>query len=681
MKYTPTICPYCGCGCGLNLVTVNGKVKGVEPWKRNPVNHGKLCPKGNFCHEFIHHPDRLKNPLIKEKHGLKEVGWDTALEKIASRLISIKKDDPDALAFLASARCTNEDNYLLQKFARLVIGTNNIGNCADLCHGPSVAGLSLTLGSGAMTNSLDDLKEADCIFIIGSNTLEQHPLIGRRVLQAKKEGARLIVADPRFTITAQHADLYLPLEPGRDIALINSMMHVILSEGLEDKKFIEKRTRNFEKLKDVINDYPPYKAEDLTGIPANKIIKSAIFFGEANRASILYSMGVTQHKQGTDNVKSLSNLSLLTGNLGKRGTGVNPLRGQNNVQGVCDMGGLPLFLPGYQKLVLDPVREKIGSQWNCSGLSGVPGLQLVEIMEAVYDGSVRGMYIMGENPMVSDPELSHIQKSLEKLDLLVVQDIFLTETAKLADFILPATSWAEKEGTFTSTERRVQRIRKAVAPPGKAREDWNIIRDLAQKMGSDKFEYNSAAEIFDEIRRVTPQYAGITFKRLRKAEGVQWPCPHEEHPGTTVMHQEKFPTADGKGSFIPVHFKDDPKLNNNEYPFILTTGRVIFQYQTGTMTRRSKTLEKESPEAYVEINLDDAEDIGIKNRELLEIHTRQGALSLKAQITPNIKRGVLFIPFHFAEIGANVLTSGEFLDPVSKMPEFKVSAARIEKIS
>jgi formate dehydrogenase (coenzyme F420) alpha subunit len=681
MKYTPTICPYCGCGCGLNLVTVNGRVKGVEPWKRNPVNHGKLCPKGNFCHEFIHHPDRLFKPLMKGKNGLKEVEWNEALEKIATRLVAMKNDDPDSIAFLASARCTNEDNYLLQKFARLVIGTNNIGNCADLCHGPSVAGLSLTLGSGAMTNSMEDLEESDCIFIIGSNTLEQHPLIGRRVLRAKNEGAKLIVADPRFTITAKHADLYLPLEPGRDIALINSMMHVILSESLEDQKFINERTKNFEKLKDVINDYPPEIAEDLTGIPADKIIKSAIYYGEANTASILYSMGVTQHKHGTDNVKSLSNLALLTGNMGKKGAGVNPLRGQNNVQGACDMGGLPLFFPGYQKLVLDPVRDKIESKWGCNSLSGVPGLQLVEIMDAIYDGSIRGMYIMGENPMVSDPELGHIQKSLEKLELLVVQDIFLTETAEFADFILPSSSWAEKEGTFTSTERRVQRIRKATAPPGEAREDWAIIRDLAKKMGSNKFEYNSALHIFEEIRKVTPQYEGITSRKLEKAGGVQWPCPLEKHPGTQVMHQETFPTNDGKGSFIPVHFKADSKIRSYEYPFILTTGRVIFQYQTGTMTRRSKTLDKQSPEAYVEINKEDANDLDIKNRELLKIYTKQGVLSLKAKKTADIKRGVLFIPFHFAEMGVNVLTSGEFLDPVSKMPEFKVSAARIEKIS
>jgi formate dehydrogenase (coenzyme F420) alpha subunit len=679
LNYTPTICPYCGCGCGLNLVTVDDQVRGVEPWKRSPVNQGKLCPKGNFCHEFIHHPDRLSNPLMKLKDGFKNLTWARAFEKISTRLTAIKNEDPDSLAFLASARCTNEDNYLLQKFARLVIGTNNIGNCADLCHGPSFAGLTLTIGSGAMTNSLDDLEESDCIFIIGSNTLEQHPLIGRRVLRAKKRGAKIIVADPRFTITAQHANLYLPIIPGYDIALINSMMHVIIDEGLEDKKFIKERTRNFDKLKSVIDDYPPHRVEEIIGVPEEKITESALSYGESDKSAILYSMGITQHKHGTDNVKSLSNLALLTGNIGKKGCGINPLRGQNNVQGVCDMGALPLFYPGYQKLALDQIREKFEVQWNCSGLNGMPGLQLVEIMDAIYDGTIKGLYIMGENPMVSDPELNHIQNSLKKLDLLIVQDIFLTETAEYADFVLPSASWAEKTGTFTSTERRVQRIRKAIDPPGEAYEDWRIIRDLAHKMGSSAFEYRSTNDIWEEIRKTTPQYAGITFKRLEKAEGVQWPCPHQIHPGTPVMHQETFSTTSGKGNFLPVRFKFNSKIKK-EYPLLLTTGRVIFHYQTGTMTRRSETLEKQSPEAYVEINLKDAQEYHIKNRELIEIHTNQGVLSLKAKITPHIRRGVLFIPFHFAEKGVNVLTSGMFLDPVSKMPEFKVSAARIEKL-
>jgi formate dehydrogenase (coenzyme F420) alpha subunit len=679
MKFTPTICPYCGCGCGLNLVTVDGEIKGIEPWKRHPVNLGKLCPKGNFCHEFINHPDRLKKPLIKVGNNFQEIEWDAVLEKIVAKLKFIKNEDPDSLAFLASARCTNEDNYLLQKFARAVIGTNNIGNCADLCHGPSVAGLTLTLGSGAMTNSLDDLEESDCIFIIGSNTLEQHPLIGRRVLKAKECGAKIIVADPRFTITAQHAHIYLSIKPGTDVALINSLMHVILNEGFEDRKFIENRTKNFKKLEERVKNYPPSVVEKITGVSSKKIIKAALTFGKADSASLLYSMGITQHKQGTDNVKSLSNLALLTGNIGKRGAGLNPLRGQNNVQGVCDMGALPLFLPGYQKLVLDNVREITASKWHCQSLSGIPGLQLVEIMDAIYDGEIKGLYVMGENPMVSEPELSHIRDSLKKLDLLIVQDIFMTETAAFADFILPSASWAEKDGTFTSTERRVQRIRKATDPPGDSMEDWKIIQEIARKMDYFHFEYNTFEDILEEIIELIPQYAGMTLKRLNKAEGVQWPCPEQYHPGTPVLHSERFATNDGKANFIPVEYKSNHI--SRRYPYLLTTGRVIFQYQTGTMTRRSKTLENQVSEPYVEINDNDALNLGINNQEIVEIHTKQGFISIKTKITPFIKEKVLFIPFHFAEKGVNLLTSGEFLDPVSKMPEFKVSPARIEKIN
>lgn len=680
IQYIPTICPYCGCGCGLNLVNVDGRIRGVEPWKRNPINEGKLCPKGNFCHEFIHHEERLKTPLIKEDNNFKEASWNQALDGIASQLHQIKKEDPDAIAFLGSARCTNEENYILQKFSRVVIGTNNIGNCADLCHGPSVAGLTLTFGSGAMTNSIHDLEDSNCVFVIGSNTLEQHPLIGRRILMAKARGAKLIVADPRFTTIARQADLFLPLKPGTDIALLNSMMNVILKERLQDVNFIGKRTINFRELKDLVQNYPPFKVENITGISANKIKNAAVLYGKAGKASIVYSMGITQHIHGTDNVKSIANLAMLTGNIGKRGAGVYPLRGQNNVQGACDMGVLPYFYPGYQKVVIDNIRNNMESKWNCSMLNSLPGLQLAEIMEAIYEGQIKAMYIMGENPMISDPDLRHIRKSLEKLELLVVQDIFLTETAQLAGYVLPSASWAEKQGTFTNTERRVQVIRKAVDPPGKARKDWEIICDLASRMGSNLFNFTSEEEIFEEIRKVTPQYAGINHQRLKRPEGLQWPCTHEEHPGTPILHMNRFPAADGKGVFIPIEFKTPENHLSSEYPFILTTGRVIFQYQTGTMTRRSKTLEGQFPEVYVEINTDDAKHLDIKNGEILKIQTETSGIHIKAKITPNIIRGVIFIPFHYAEEGANLLTSGKFLDPVSKMPGLKVSAARIEKI-
>ncbi|MDP3014127.1 MAG: formate dehydrogenase subunit alpha, partial [Candidatus Subteraquimicrobiales bacterium] len=495
LEIVPTICPYCGCGCGLNLVSVNGKIKGVEPWKRNPVNEGKLCPKGNFSYEFINHKDRLKSPLIKENGNFREASWDEALNQIAKRFQRIIDEDPDLISFLSSARCTNEDNYVLQKFARAVVGTNNIDNCAALCHGPTVSGLNLTFGSGAMTNSISDIEKSECIFIIGSNPLEQHPLIGRRILKAKTNGAKIIVVDPRYTPTAKHADLFLPLLPGTDVALINSLMHVIIRESLEDKDFIENRTQGFEKLQDVVRDYSPESVEKITGIPAHLIEEAALMYGKTGNSSIVYCLGITEHTMGMDNVMSLANLAMLTGNIGKEGGGLNPLRGQNNVQGVCDMGAHPFLYPGYKKYVLDFVREDAQCQWGCGELNGLPGLQMVEILEAAHDSRMKAMFIMGENPVFSEPETLKVKKSLLNLETLIVQDIFLTETAELADIVLPAASWAEKDGTFTNTERRVQRVRKAAAPPGDARADWQIICDLAKVMGSDLFSYSSEEEI------------------------------------------------------------------------------------------------------------------------------------------------------------------------------------------
>lgn len=680
IQYTPTTCPYCGCGCGFNLVSVDGKLKGVEPWKRNPVNEGKLCPKGNFSYEFVHREDRLTTPLIKKNGEFQEATWDEALDLVASKLNEIKDINPEALAFLSSARCTNEENYLMQKLVRTVIGTHNIDHCARLCHGPTVAGLAQTFGSGAMTNSLESVAHADCIFIIGSNTLEQHPLMWRRVLQAKAKGAKLIVADPRFTPSAKKADLYLPFKSGTDVALMNAMMNVIISEGLEDKEFIENRTKNFEELKAVVMKYPPEKVADITDASADLIKEAAIMYAKADNAAIIYSMGITQHTTGTDNVMSTSNLAMITGNLGRPGTGVNPLRGQNNVQGACDMGALPVVYPGYQKVIEGEMAEKMRTAWGCGDLTCRPGLTVIEMMNAADAGDIKGMYIMGENPMVSDPDIQHVKEGLESLDFLVVQDIFLTETAELADVVLPATSWAEKDGTFTSTERRVQYIRKAVDAPGEARSDWSIICDIAKGMGSDLFNYDSPQDIFEEVRKVTPQYAGMNKERLEKPEALHWPCPDEEHPGTPILWGEKCATPDGLGVLMPIEFIQPAELTDEEYPFTLTTGRMLFHWHTGSMTRRSKTLDREVPTGFVEINTEDAAELGIKNKELVRVKTRRGEIEIGAKVTPDIMKGIIFIPFHFVECAANTLTQSFALDPAAKMPEFKVSAASIEKM-
>jgi formate dehydrogenase major subunit len=680
IQYTPTTCPYCGCGCGFNLVSVDGKLAGVEPWKRNPVNEGKLCPKGNFSYEFVHREDRLTTPLIKENGKFKEATWDEALDLVASKLNEIKSVDPESLAFLSSARCTNEENYLMQKLVRTVIGTHNIDHCARLCHGPTVAGLAQTFGSGAMTNHLKSIQFADVIFIIGSNTLEQHPLMWRRVLKAKANGAKLIVADPRFTPSAKKADLYIPFKSGTDVALMNAMMNVIISEGLEDKEFIEKRTKNFEELKEVVKNYPPEKVAEITEAPAELIKEAARMYANADAAGIIYSMGITQHHTGTDNVMSTSNLAMITGNVGRPGTGVNPLRGQNNVQGACDMGALPVVYPGYQKVIEEEMAQKMTSAWGCGDLNCKPGLTVVEMMNAAHAGDIKGMYIMGENPMISDPDIQHVKEGLENLDFLVVQDIFLTETAELADVVLPGASWAEKDGTFTSTERRVQYIRKAVDPVGESKPDWAILCDVARKMGSDLFEFNSPQEVFEEVRKVTPQYAGMNKERLDKPEALHWPCPDEEHPGTPILWGEQFATADGLGVLMPIEFIPAAELPDEEYPLTLTTGRMLFHWHTGSMTRRSETLANEVPTGFVEINPEDAAELGIKNKEMVSVKTRRGEITIKAKVTPDIMKGVIFIPFHFVECAANMLTNGAALDPAAKMPEFKVSAAKVSKL-
>ncbi len=681
LEIVPTICPYCGCGCGLNLVTVNGKIKGVEPWKRNPVNEGKLCPKGNFSHEFINHPERLKKPLIKENGKFRSASWEEALNSIANKFQNIINEDPDLIAFLSSARCTNEDNYVLQKFARTVIGTNNIDNCAALCHGPTVSGLNLTFGSGAMTNSISDIEKSECILIIGSNPVEQHPLIGRRILKAKSNGAKIIVIDPRYTPTAKHAHLFLPLIPGADVALINSIMHVILREGLEDNEFIRERTQGFENLREVVKNYPPESMAKVTGIPAPIIEEAALMYGEAENSAIVYCLGITEHTMGMDNVMSLANLAMLSGNIGKEGAGLNPLRGQNNVQGVCDVGALPFLYPGYKKYVLEQVREEAQCLWGCGELNGLPGLQMVEILEAAHDGRMKALYIMGENPVFSEPETLKVKKSLLNLETLVVQDMFLTETAELADYVLPATSWAEKNGTFTNTERRVQRVRKAADPPGEAKADWQIFCDLAKMMGSSLFQYSLEEEIFTEIREITPQYAGMTWERLEKADGLQWPCPSEDHPGTPVLHGNRFATAHGKGVFKPIELRSLPETPDDEYPFILSTGRVIFQYHNSNMTGKSETLQNEASRSFVEINPQDADRLGIKNHARIKIKNRHGEIETVARITSDIAQGVLFLPIHFLDCAPNLLTNSKVLDPSTKMPELKALTARIEKIS
>jgi len=528
-----------------------------------------------------------------------------------------------------------------------------------------------------MTNSIGELEnDAKCIFLIGTNTTENHPVIGYKIRQnVLKNGAKLLVADPRRTEMAELADLYLPFKPGTDVALLNGMMNVIISEGLADREFIETRTEGYEELAKVVEKYTPEMAAEICGIAAEEIIKAARMYAETDASALCYAMGITQHSTGTDNVKSCCNIALLTGNLGKPGTGVNPLRGQNNVQGACDMGALPVVFTAYQKVTDNAAREKFENAWGVK-LPGQNGLTLTATINKAYKGEVKGLMVIGENPMVSDPDLHHVGEALDKLDFLMVQDIFLTETARKADVVFPGVSFAEKNGTFTNTERRVQRVRKAISNVGDAHQDWQIICDLSTRLGY-PMSYNSAEEIFEEIRTLTPSYAGMSYERL-EGKGLAWPCPNEDHPGTIFMHKEKF--TRGLGLFHAVEYQDPAEIPDEEYPIILTTGRSLFHFHTGTMTRKAKGLDAQMSGNVVQINTALAAEMNIADGELVRVSTRRGSIEVKAKVIDGIRKNVIFTYFHFAEAAANMLTNAEALDPVAGIPEYKVSAARIEKI-
>ncbi|SCZ11702.1 formate dehydrogenase subunit alpha, partial [Alkaliphilus peptidifermentans] len=627
------------------------------------------------AYNFVGHPDRLKTPLIRKNGKLEEATWDEAYDVIVNKIKETKESfGPDAIAGFSSARVTNEENYLMMKLIRGIVGTNNIDHCARLCHASTVAGLATTLGSGAMTNAIKDIRNADVIFVTGSNTTEAHPVMGAYIKQAVKDGKKLIVADPREIELAKYADVFMQIKPGTSVALSNALLHVILEEGLEDRAYIDNNTEGFDELKALVKEYTPEKAAEICGVNADDIRRAAKLYGKATKGSIVYSMGITQHHNGTENVMSLSNLALATGNLGKEGTGVNPLRGQNNVQGACDMGALPNVFPGYQQIANNEAIEKFEETWGVK-LSNKMGLTVTEAIPAAEKGDIKLLYIMGENPMVSDPDTAHVEKGL-KNTFLVVQDIFLTETAELADVVLPAAAFAEKDGTFTNTERRVQRVRKAVDAPGVAKSDWQILMELMNRLGYDK-KYNSAEEIFEEIRTVTPQYAGITYGRIEE-EGICWPCVSEDHPGTPILHVDK--PARGTGLFKSVEWIESTEVTNEEYPYVMTTGRILYQYHTRTMSNKSEGIQKIAPEVYVEINPILAEEKGIKDGEMIKVSSKRGEIQVKAKITDIVDENVVFIPFHWAD-GANVLTNGEILDKYCKIPGLKVTGVKIEKLA
>ncbi|MCX6011581.1 MAG: formate dehydrogenase subunit alpha [Chloroflexi bacterium] len=666
-----TTCTYCGVGCGMYLGVRDGKVMSVRGKREGTVNNGFLCVKGRFGFDFIHHEDRLKYPLIKKNGKFAEASWDEALELVATKLGGYK---PDELAVVSSAKCTNEDNYVAQKFARVVLKTNNVDHCARLCHAPTVVGLVQSFGSGAMTNSISEFRDAGCIFAIGTNTTEAHPIIALELKRAVDNGAKLIVANPREIDMVRWSYLWLQHNPGSDVALLMGMMRVIVEEGLLDQAFIDKRCENFEAFKKSLKGFELDSVARITGVPKDKIAEAARIYATKKPSAILYAMGITQHSHGTDNVIATANLDMLTGNIGKPASGVNPLRGQNNVQGACDMGALPNVYPGYQAVTDAKVKSKFEAAWGGS-LSPSIGLPVTEIVEAAYKGKIKAMYLIGENPLLSEPDITHAEEALDKLEFLVVQDIFLSETAKLADVILPGVSFAEKDGTFTNTERRVQRVRKAVEPIGESRADWEISCQVGKKMGGKGFDFKNVSQIMEEIASLTPSYGGISYKRLEKS-GLQWPCPTPEHPGTPILHTQQF--TRGKGQFIPLEYKPPMELPDKQYPLVLTTGRSLYHFHTGTMTRKVAGLNVLKKEGEVEINPADAAKLGIADGDRVKVASRRGEVVAKANVTEVSPAGVVFMTFHFAESPANRLTNPA-LDPVAKIPEYKVCAVRVEK--
>ncbi|NPV62828.1 MAG: formate dehydrogenase subunit alpha [Methanotrichaceae archaeon] len=675
-KTVATICPYCGVGCQLKLGVREDRVVSVSPDREGPVNRGQACVKGRFgLDEVVHHPDRLTTPLIRRNGRLEESSWEEALDLVAGRFTEIKnKYGPDSLGAFSSSRCTNEENYLVQKLARAVFGTNNVDNCARVCHAPSVTGLAACFGSGAATNSFDQIENADVLFIIGSNTTEAHPVVGLKVIKAFNKGATIIVADPRKIELVDRAKVWLNLKPGTNIALLNGMMNVILKEGLEDREFIASRTEGFEEFKKAVDGYPPERAAEITGVPEEDIVEAARIYAGAKKAMIIYSLGMTEHVTGTANVMSLGNLAMLTGNVGRPFTGIMPLRGQNNVQGACDMGALPNNYVGYQPVTVPDIRSKFEEAWKVK-LPATAGWTSTQMLDGAGEGGIRGLYILGEDPAQTDPDTNRVRASLEALDFLVVQEIFPTETTKYADVILPAASFAECDGTFTNGERRIQRVNKAISPLA-GLENWEAICLLAGKMGY-PMSYAHPSEIMDEIASLAPMFAGVNFGRLGSA-GLQWPCPSTDHPGTETMHVGRF--SRGLGKFNVVEHRPPAEEPDTEYPLVLTTGRRREHYNCGSMTRRSSGIMWVWPEETIEVSPADAGEFGVEDGETVLVRSRRGEVRVKARVTEKSSRGVAFMSFHYGDVLTNLLTNAA-LDPVAKTPEYKACAIRIEKIA
>jgi formate dehydrogenase major subunit len=683
LRTVRTVCPYCGVGCTLDAQAQGNTILRVHGAPDGGANRGRLCVKGRFGWDYTHHRERLTKPLIRRdgvprgplgdralQEVFREASWDEALALVASRLGQLRDaHGPGALAGFSSAKCTNEENYLFQKFIRAALGSPHVDHCTRLCHASSVYALQTAIGTGSTTNGIPDIMDADVMLVTGSNTTENHPVLATFLKQNAVRGGKLIVVDPRRIPLAKFAAIHLQPNPGTDVALYNGMLRVILHEALHKPDWVAANTEGFEQLARSVEPYTPAFVEDITGVPAAQMVEAARMYAGAKRAAIYWGMGISQHTTGSDNSFCLINLALVTGNLGQPGMGLNPLRGQNNVQGASDMGAIPMYYPGYQPADKPEVQERWGQYWGIGRGPG-RGLTVTEIMKAAHRGEIKGLYVMGENPVLSDPDMNKVDQCVKALQFLAVQDIFLTETAEYADVVLPSATGLEKAGTYANTDRRVQMGHQVVVPPGEARQDWEILDELCARLGA-PWRYHDIEEIYDEMRALVPEYAGISHARSER-EGTQWPAPTPEHPGTPII--ERIPR--GKGLLRPAEWLPAKELPDAAYPLVLNTGRVLEHWHTGTMTRRSKPLDAISPEAFVEIHAADAARLGLRDGAMAKVASRRGEVVLRARVTERLRPGTVFIPFHFREAAANLLTI-DALDPYAKIPEFKFCAVRV----
>ena len=686
-KEVDSVCPYCGVGCSIAYQVAGNTLLSVRGDETSPVNRGRLCVKGRYGFDYAHHPDRLTTPLIRKEgapktkelpgdpHSLfREASWDEAMELAAASLKKIHEaHGPSSMAGFGSAKCSNEDNYLFQKLIRAVFGTNNVDHCTRLCHSSSVAALFQTIGSSAVSNPFSDALQADFILVAGANATENHPVAATFIKQAASAGATLAVVDPRRIDLVDHADMFVQFRPGTDVALFNGLLNVVIEEKLYDADFITARTEGFPELAENVKPYTPENVAKLTGVPAEKLRELARGYATSERSMTFWGMGLSQHTHGTDNCRALISLCLICGQIGREGTGLHPLRGQNNVQGASDVGLIPMVYSAYQDVASPTIRRKFEKAWGRK-LDPEPGLTVMEIADAANRGEIKGMYIMGENPAMSDPNLNHSRGALANLEFLVVQDIFLTETAYFADVVLPSTAFPEKTGTYTNTDRRVQIGRRALDPPGQAREDWRIVAELSERLGY-PMEYESEAEIFDEIASLTPFMAGMSYDRLGR-HGLVWPCTRPNHKGKAVLFDKSFPS--GPGKLIPVQYAPAREMPDAEYPFVLNTGRNIYHWHTGAITRRAQALEAAEPGPYVEMSPEDLKRLRIRNDSDVRVESRRGEITLPARASSRVRPGQVFIPFHYVEAAANLLTVDD-LDPYGKIPEFKFCAVRVRK--